>query len=274
MPTAPPPADPYQRAAEAAQVLAQRTGVPRHDVLVVLGSGWSGAADALGSTVAELPVSDLPGFLAPVAEGHAGLVRSCRLGRLAVLVLMGRTHLYEGHGTDPVVHGVRVAAAAGCRLAVLTNANGSLHPDWATGDGVVITDQLNLSFRSPLVGARFVDLTDVYSARLRALARAVSPDLREGVYAMLPGPQYQTLAETRMLRTLGADVVGMSTVLEAVAAREAGMELLGLSVVTTREGTGEVIDPEEVVAVASASASKLGHVVADVIERWAHPDVQ
>jgi purine-nucleoside phosphorylase len=114
----------------------------------------------------------------------------------------------------------------------------------------------------------------VYSARLRALARAVSPDLREGVYAMLPGPQYQTLAETRMLRTFGADVVGMSTVLEAVAAREAGMELLGLSVVTTREGTGEVIDPEEVVAVASASASKLGHVVADVIERWAHRDVQ
>lgn len=260
MSTAPPTDDPYALAAEAAAVLAARTGVSSHDVVVVLGSGWGGAADALGEVVAELPVEHVPGFHPPVAEGHAGLVRSCRLGDLAVLVLLGRTHLYEGHGAAAVAHPVRVAAAAGCRLAVLTNANGSLHPDWATGDGVLISDHINLSFQTALVGARFVDLTDAWSPRLRAIAQETEPALREGVYVMLPGPQYQTLAETRLLQQVGADVVGMSTVVEAVAAREAGLELMGLSVVTTREGTGEVIDPDEVVAVAAASATKLGHV--------------
>lgn len=269
MSTAPPTDDASALASRAAAVLAERTGVHRHDAVVVLGSGWGGAADAMGDVVAELPVADLPGFHAPVADGHAGLVRSCQLGQSAVLVLLGRTHLYEGHGPAAVAHPVRVAAAAGCRLAVLTNANGSLHPDWATGDGVVISDHINLSFQTPLVGAQFVDLTDAWSPRLRDAAREIEPGLREGVYVMLPGPQYQTLAETRLLQTVGADIVGMSTVIEAVAAREAGMELFGLSVVTTREGTGEVIDPEEVVAVAAASASRLGHVVADVIERWA-----
>lgn len=274
MSSAPASADPYRRAAEAAHVLAERTGVPRHDVVVVLGSGWGGAASALGDVAAELPVVELPGFLPPTAAGHAGLVRSCRLGGSRVLVLLGRTHLYEGHGPQPVAHPVRVAAASGCRMAVLTNANGSLHPEWATGDGVVLTDHVNLSGVSPLTGARFVDLTDAYSPRLRSMAREAEPGLREGVYVMVPGPQYQTLAETRALRTVGADVVGMSTVIEAVAAREAGMELLGLSVVTTREGTGEVIDPDEVVAVAAASASKLGQVVAEVIERWTVSDVE
>lgn len=273
MSPAPPTVDPYERAGQAAAVLAALTGVERHDVVVVLGSGWGGAAAALGDLVTEVPVEQLPGFLAPVADGHAGLARSCRLGDLAVLVLLGRTHLYEGHGPEAVAHPVRTAAAAGCRLAVLTNANGSLHPDWATGDGVLISDHINVSFTSPLTGAQFVDLTDAWSPRLRAIARQARPELREGVYAMLPGPQYQTLAETNLLRTVGADVVGMSTVVEAIAAREAGMELFGLSVVTTREGTGEVIDPEEVVAVASASAAKLGQVVAEVIGRWSQIDV-
>jgi len=260
--------DAYEAAAEAARQVGQLTGVDRHDVVVVLGSGWTGAADALGRAVAEFPVADLSGFFPPVAEGHAGLVRSYDCHGTPVLAFLGRTHLYEGHGAGSVAHAVRTASAAGARLAVLTNANGSLHPEWATGTGVVISDHLNLSRTTPLVGPRFVDLSEAWSPRLRAWAREADPALVGGTYVMLPGPEYQTLAETQMLRTLGGDVVGMSTVLEAIAARELGMELLGLSVVTTREGTGEAIDPQEVVAVASAAAAKLGATVAEVIERW------
>jgi purine-nucleoside phosphorylase len=187
------------------------------------------------------------------------------LDGVRVLAVLGRTHLYEGRGVAPVVHVIRTAAAAGCRLAVLTNANGSLRPQWPTGTGVLIVDHLNLTGRSPLVGARFVDLTDAWCPRWRERARAVEDSLVEGVYAMLPGPHYQTLAETRALRTVGADVVGMSTVLEAIAARELGMELLGLSVVTTVEGTGEPVDGEEVVRMAAAAATRLGGVIAKVL---------
>lgn len=258
-------ADPYGAAQDAARALAAATGVERHDAVVVLGSGWAGAADALGTTVAEVEVTDLPGFVPVVAEGHVGRVRSTVLDGVRVLAFLGRTHLYEGRGAAQVAHAVRTAAAAGCRVAVLTNANGSLRPQWGTGTGVVLRDHLNLSYATPLVGPRFVDLTDAWSPRLRALATAADPDLVEGVYAMLPGPHYETVAEALMLRVLGADVVGMSTALEAVAAREAGLELLGLSVVTTVEATGDVIDGEEVVRAAAAAATRLGRVVATVI---------
>jgi purine-nucleoside phosphorylase len=261
--------DAYQLADEAAAVLAARTGVDRHDVFVVLGSGWTEAADAVGHTIAELPTTDVPGFHSPTAPGHVGLIRSVDCHGTPVLAFLGRTHLYEGHGSDAVVHAVRTAAATGTRLGVLTNANGSLHPEWATGTGVLIADHVNLSGGSPLTGARFVDQVDTWSPRLREWAREQDSALVEGTYAMVRGPEYQTLAETNLLRTCGADVVGMSTVLEAIAAREHGVELLGLSVVTTREGTGEVIDPEHVVAVASAAATKLGGTIAAVIERWA-----
>ena len=264
--------DPYAAAGLAAARLAELTGVPRHDAVVVLGSGWAGAAPALGRTVAELAVTELPGFRAPVADGHVGLVRSTELddgagGVRRVLSFLGRTHLYEGHGPGAVAHAVRTAAAAGCRLAVLTNANGSLRPQWTTGTVVLLRDHLNLAGTSPLVGPRFVDLTDAYSPAWRAAARAVEPGLVEGVYVMLPGPNYQTLAETLMLRTLGADVVGMSTVLETIAAREAGLDVLGLSVVTTVEGSGEPIDPNEVVRVAAAAATRMGGVIAAVLSR-------
>jgi purine-nucleoside phosphorylase len=258
---------PYALAVRAAAELARRTGVERHDAVVVLGSGWAGAAAAFGDPVAELDATELPGFLTPAAQGHTGRAISCRLGRRAVLVLQGRTHLYEGHGPAAVAHPIRTAAAAGARLAVLTSANGSLRPDWPTGIGVLLTDTLNLSACTPLVGPRFVDLTAAWSARLRVLARTVDPALVEGVYAMLRGPEYQTGAETALLRTIGADVVGMSTVLEAVAAREAGMELLGLSVVTTVEGGDSATDPAEVVAQAAAAATRLGAVVGAVLVR-------
>jgi purine-nucleoside phosphorylase len=264
--------DPYAVAQEAARELATRTGVQRHDALVVLGSGWGGAAAALGDPVAELDVRDLPGFQAPVAQGHAGRVLSTRLsGRgheLAVLAVLGRTHLYEGHGPDPVVHAVRTAAAAGCRTAVLTNASGAIRQDWPPGTGVVLRDHLDLAGAGPLRGPRFVDLTSAYSARLRALAHAADPGLVDGVYAILRGPHFETPAEARMLRMLGADLVGMSTVPEVVAARELGLELLGLSAVASVEPLEQGapgVDPDEVVRVAAAAATRMGRVIASVL---------
>jgi purine-nucleoside phosphorylase len=257
-------------ATEAAASLARATGVPRHDAVVVLGSGWDAAADVLGTLVAELEVAELPSFLAPVAPGHRGLARSYDLDGVAVLAYLGRTHLYEGHGPGPVAHPLRVAAAAGARVAVLTNASGGLREDWSPGTGAVIADHLNLTFVSPLDGPDFVDLTDAWSPRLRAAARASDPTLVEGVYAQLRGPSVQTVAETAMLRTLGADLVGMSTVVEAIAARAAGLELLGLSAVTTREGTGEVLDPDDVVAVAQATARRVSRVLPGVLTATRH----
>ena len=201
-----------------------------------MGSGWVPAADALGERRgASSPVTDLPGFTPAAALGHAGRIRvgPARPHRQAGPVFLGRTHLYEGHGVARVVHGVRTAAAAGCSTVVLTNGCGGAAPGRTrVGQPVLISDHLNLTATSPIIGANFVDLTDLYSPRLRALAREVDPTLAEGVYVQLPGPHYETPAEIRMLRTLGADLVGMSTVLETIAAREAGAEVLGISLVT------------------------------------------
>ncbi len=252
-------------AAEAAAAFADRSGVPRHAAAVVLGSGWSVAADALGRLVAEVRTSDLPGFVPPAAPGHPGLLRSYDLDGIPLLAFLGRTHLFEGHGPGAVAHAVRTAAAAGSRVVVLTNASGSLRPDWAPGTGVLIADHVNLSGVSPLVGAHFVDLTDCWSPRLRSLARAESPALLEGTYAMMSGPSVQTGAETRMLRVMGADLVGMSTVLEAIAARGVGLEVLGISATTTIEGSGEALDPDAVVAVGEATARRLAPVIANVL---------
>jgi purine-nucleoside phosphorylase len=264
------PNDPYDLARAAAVRLAERTGVPRHDALVVLGSGWAGAADALGEAVAEFGVRELPGFLPPVAQGHAGRIRSMELGDLALLVVLGRTHLYEGHGPGPVVHAVRTAAAAGCRTAVLTNASGAIRQDWPPGTGVVLRDHLDLAGAGPLVGPRFVDLTDAYAPRLRRLAHETDSDLTEGVYAILRGPHFETVAEARMLRTLGADLVGMSTVPEVIAARELGLDALGLSVVASVEPLeygAPGVDADEVVRVAAAAATRLGRIIATVLLR-------
>jgi purine-nucleoside phosphorylase len=252
----------------AAEALAARTGAAKHDVAIVLGSGWVPAVDVLGAAEADFPVTELPGFLPPAVEGHAGRIRSLEVGGRRVLAFLGRTHLYEGRGVEPVVHGVRVAAAAGCRVVVLTNACGGLRPGLAVGDPVLIRDHLNLTGRTPLVGARFVDLSDVYAARLRALVREVEPGLAEGVYAQFPGPQYETPAEVRMAGILGADLVGMSTVLEAIAAHAEGCEVLGISLVTNlAAGLGEPLDHEEVLAVGRASATRMGELLAQVIPR-------
>ncbi|RBY91717.1 purine-nucleoside phosphorylase [Blastococcus sp. TBT05-19] len=263
-----PATDPTALAEQAAQALTGALGGP-HDVAIVMGSGWAPAADAFGAGEASVAIGDLPGFAAPTAVGHGGEVRSVRVGERKVLLFLGRTHFYEGRGIDPVVHGVRTAAAAGVGTVILTNAAGGLAPEHRVGQAVVISDHLNLTARSPLVGANFVDLTDLYSARLRALALELDPSLVEGVYAQLPGPHYETPAEIRMLRTLGADLVGMSTALEAIAARAAGMEILGLSMVTNAAAgiTGEKLDHAEVLAAGKAAAGRLGEFLVELIGR-------
>jgi purine-nucleoside phosphorylase len=227
-------------AAGAAAELARRSGVDRHDVAVVLGSGWAAAADGLGTASWEEPVARLPGFPAPTALGHGGTVRSLRRQELRVLVLLGRVHLYEGHPATTVTHGVRTAVAAGCRTVLLTNAAGSIRPSLAVGDAVLLADQLDLTARvgpPPAPGSRHATGSphtpgSPYAGALRDLARQVDPALSDGVYAGLPGPHFETPAEIRALRLLGADLVGMSTVHEAAAAHAAGAGVLGVSLVS------------------------------------------
>jgi purine-nucleoside phosphorylase len=256
-------------AAAAADRLQELSGVTKHDVALVLGSGWLPAVDALGEVVSDLATTDLPGFAPPAVEGHAGRVRSVRAGDRMLLVFLGRTHLYEGRGVRAVVHGVRTAAAAGCRTVVLTNGCGGLREHWTPGTPVLISDHVNLTATSPLEGATFVDLTDLYSPRLRALCREVEPGLEEGVYVQFPGPHYETPAEIAMVRAIGGDLVGMSTTLEAIAAREAGMEVLGISLVTNLAAgiTGEPLDHAEVLEAGRASAARMGELLGAVLPR-------
>ena len=268
----------FDEAREAAAYLAQRTRRAAYDALVVLGSGWGPAVDGWGAPASRLRTADVPHFLGPVAEGHRGELLAFDLDGLAVLVQSGRTHLYEGHGPRPVVHGVRTAAALGARLVVLTNANGSLRPGWAIGQPVLVSDHLNLTGVSPVEDLRLVDpsrpldprlpgqrVEKVWSGRLREVARGLDPALEEGVYAQLRGPHYNTAAEAEWMRRLGADLVGMSTVPEAIAARECSMEVVGFSTVTAIEGSGEATDPSAVVAAAESTAGRLGPLLATLL---------
>jgi purine-nucleoside phosphorylase len=268
-------ADAYAAAACSADRLAKLTGEARHDAAVILGSGWAAAADALGTAGTEVPLADLGGFPVPTVPGHEGTVRSVDAGGRRVLVFLGRSHLYEGHSPGDIVHGVRTAVAAGCRVIVLTNAAGGINDAFRVGQPVLIADHLNLTGRSPLSGpppplgypSRFTDLSEAYSARLRRLALDVEPDLAQGVYAALPGPHYETPAEIRMLRALGADLVGMSTVLEAIAARHLGAEVLGISLVTNMAAglAPHGIGHAEVIAAGQAAAARMGGLLARIL---------
>ena len=227
------PADPFQIAEEAATQIAEKTGVERHDIALTLGSGWAKAADLIGETTATIAATEIIGFSKPALEGHVGSLRSVLLpsGKRA-LVIGARTHYYEGHGVRPVVHSVRTAAAAGAKVMILTNGAGGIRESWKPGTPVLISDHINLTADSPLEGATFVDLTDLYSARLRGLARSIDPSLDEGVYCQFRGPNYETPAEVQMAKSFGGHIVGMSTALEAIAARQSGMEVFGMSLIT------------------------------------------
>ena len=266
-----PGTNPFDVAREAAAHIAEATGVAKHDVALVLGSGWGGAADLLGETVAEIPSHEIPGFSAPAVAGHVATTRSIRINGTDkhALVLGSRTHLYEGKGVRRVVHGVRTAAATGATSVILTNGCGGLNLDWAPGSPVLISDHINLTATSPLEGATFVDLTDLYSSRLRDLAREVDPSLPEGVYAQFPGPHYETPAEVRMAGRMGADLVGMSTTLEAIAARHAGLEVLGISLVTNlAAGISPVpLSHGEVIEAGKAAGPRISALLAKIVER-------
>lgn len=226
-------ANPFEVAKLAAAKIAELTGVAQHDIALTLGSGWAKAADLIGETTATINAVDVPGFSAPKVEGHVATIRSVLLpsGKRA-LILGARTHYYEGHGVRRVAHGVRTAAAAGVKTMILTNGAGGIKETWKPGTPVLISDHINLTADSPLEGATFIDLTDLYSKRLRDIARTVDASLDEGVYVQFRGPHYETPAEVQMAKTIGGHLVGMSTALEAIAAREAGMEILGFSLMT------------------------------------------
>lgn len=262
--------DPTDRAAEAAAAIRQRFGVAGIELVFVLGSGWSAAADQLGEPLGECPLAELPGFAAPTVAGHGGVLRLVRTPNAKVAaVFTGRTHFYEGRGVDAVVHGVRTAAAAGAAVLVLTNGCGGLNRDWAAGTPVLIADHLNLTGATPLRGATFLDLTEAYSRRLRDVARDVDPELPEGVYAQFRGPAYETPAEVRMAGAIGADLVGMSTALETIAAREAGMEVLGISLVTNLAAgiSPDSLSHAEVIEAGRQAAPKLTSLLTGLAAR-------
>ncbi len=264
-----PSVSPFAIAAEAAADIARLTGVERHDIGLTLGSGWARAADLIGETTATLPATEVTGFSRPALEGHPGTIRSVLTPKgTRVLVIGARTHYYENHGVRRVVHSVRTAAAAGARIMVLTNGAGGIKETWQAGQPVLISDHINLTADSPLEGATFVDLTDLYSRRLRDIARAVDPTLDEGVYTQFRGPHYETPAEVQMARIIGGHIVGMSTALEAIAAREAGMEVLGFSLITNLAAgiSPHPLSHEEVLEAGRTAEPVISALLARVVE--------
>ncbi len=254
---------PFADAATAAAELQAVTGGRPVEVAVVLGSGLGAFAEALTDS-RRLAMDDVHGFVGPTVPGHAGEIVAGRLDGRSVLVLAGRVHLYEGHDPHRVCHGVRTAAALGARVVVLTNAAGAIDPEYDVGSLVRVGDHLNLTGVNPLTGPRdgsqpgFVDLTTAYDADLRAAAAEIDPDMHEGVYAALAGPSFETPAEIRMLATMGATLVGMSTACETIASRQLGMRVAAFSLVTNRAaGLGEPLSHTEVTEVGRAAATSV-----------------
>lgn len=249
------------------------------EIFLVLGSALGGVADAVENPV-EIPFTDIPGLPASTVKGHAGRFVAGRLGGRSVLVQSGRYHAYEGYPYSVVVAPVRIAQLIGASSLIVTNAAGGIREGLRPGDIVGIVDHLNLHFRSPLEGpvregeTRFPDMTHAYDPALVAHAARVAEDmglrLSEGIYASLAGPAYETPAEIRMLRALGADTVGMSTVPSVTVARNRGMRVLGFSLVTNvAAGLGAgVLDHEEVMAEGRQGGAVLGDLIREVVRRW------
>lgn len=263
-------ANPFEIAQEAAKQIAKISGIQSHDIALTLGSGWAKAADLIGETVSEIPGSEIIGFSKPAVVGHVGTIRSIRLpnGKHA-LVIGARTHFYENHGVRSVVHSVRTAAATGAKTMILTNGAGGIKPQWDGGAAVLISDHINLTASSPLEGATFIDLTDLYSKRLREIAKTVDSSLDEGVYVQFRGPHYETPAEVQMAKIMGGHIVGMSTALEAIAAREAGMEILGMSLITNLAAGIQTtpLSHAEVLEAGRNAESRIGKLLAEIVTK-------
>jgi len=265
-----PTVDPFEIAKQAALVIAEKSGIAKHDIALTLGSGWAKAADLIGETIIAIPADEIPGFRKSQVVGHVSTIRSIALpnGKHA-LVLGARTHFYEGHGVRPVVHGVRTAAAAGAKIMILTNGAGGIKTSWAPGTPVLISDHINHTATSPIEGANFVDLTDLYSKRLRDIARTVDPSLDEGIYMQFRGPHYETPAEVQMAKAVGAHLVGMSTALEAIAARAAGLEVLGLSLSTNLAAgiSSTPLSHAEVLAAGKEAEPRISALLAEIVAK-------
>ena len=259
----------FELALSSAQAIEKITRVRRHDIALTLGSGWGKAADLLGETQFVIPAENIPGFFASGIPGHSGTIRSIQMpnGKNA-LVIGARTHYYEDKGVRAVVHSVRTAAACGAKVMILTNGAGGIKDAWSPGQPVLISDHINLTANSPLEGATFIDLTDLYSQRLRALAREVDPSLDEGVYVQFRGPHYETPAEVQLAKALGGHIVGMSTALEAIAAREAGMEVMGLSLITNLAAgiSPHPLSHQEVIDSGKAAEPFISRLLADIAQ--------
>jgi len=272
------PHDLLGRIAAAATLLRDR-GVDAADVAIVLGSGLGAFADRLDDAT-RVPYGEIPHWPASAVVGHAGVLVAGRLGGRQVIVLSGRAHVYEGHPLDDVTFGMRVLGALGVPRVILTNAAGGINTSFATGALMLIDDHINLMGRNPLVGPhdprlgpRFPDMTEVYSKRLRevaaAAARARGLTVEHGIYAAVLGPSYETPAEIRAFRTLGADAVGMSTAPEAIVARHMGLEVLGISCITN-PAAGVVDRPlehAEVMEVAARVGSEFIALLEGIVER-------
>ena len=252
----------------AAEKLTNLTQISSFDVALILGSGWSKATDQLGEITADIPANEIPGFSDSGIVGHLGRLISIQLpNRSHALIIGARTHLYESNGPQAVAHSVRVAAACGAKTIILTNGAGGIKEQWKPGTPVLISDHINLTGATPLEGATFVDLTNLYSKRLRDIARSVDPTLDEGVYVQFRGPQYETPAEVQMAKAMGGHIVGMSTALEAIAAREAGMEVLGLSLITNLAAgiSPHPLSHQEVIDAGKKAEPVISKLLADIV---------
>ncbi|MDR0435230.1 MAG: purine-nucleoside phosphorylase [Propionibacteriaceae bacterium] len=258
-------------ACDAADEIRHRAGVSGIDIAMVLGSGWSSGADKLGNVVATIPLDEITGFSRPVVAGHGGDAIITEVAGRNVLVYTGRTHFYEGRGTDAVAHGVRTAAELGAQVLVVTNGCGGLDTTWKPGQVVLLRDHINLTGATPLHGPNFIDMSEAYDKELRTLVHGIDPTLPEGVYAQFTGPAYETPAEVRMAGIMGATLVGMSTTLEVLAARAAGLRVLGLSLMTNLAAgvSAEKLDHAEVIAAGREAAPRLAALLAQVSERIA-----
>ena len=268
----------FERIQGAARAIADHLDGRGAEAAIVLGSGLASVADFVTSP-RSAPYASLPGFPQTTVAGHPGRIVVGEAGAGKVILLLGRVHGYEGYPAPEVGFGVRVAAALGARTLITTNASGGVDPALKPGEIVAISDQINLTGTSPLtgpnderLGPRFLDMTDAYAPALRALAKTVAPaslgaPLPEAIYAGMAGPAYETPAEVRLLRTLGAGLVGMSTVLEVIAARHAGMAVLGLSLVANHAAgvTGEPLRHEDVTRAAAAGSAAMAKLVGAVI---------
>jgi purine-nucleoside phosphorylase len=268
----------YDRIQDAVGVIRRATSA-QPDVGIILGTGLGGLAEKISVEVA-MPYEQIPGFPLSTVETHAGRLLLGRLGKRPVVAMQGRFHRYEGYGLADVTFPVRVMRALGARTLVVSNACGGMNPLWSPGDLVLLSDHINLLGDNPLIGAnddrlgsRFPDMSDPYDRELRSLAHAVATELgiglREGVYVAVPGPNLETRAEYRMLRGMGADVVGMSTVPEVIVAAHGGMRTIGISIITDQclPDALEPADIERIIETARRAEPSLTRLIAGLVER-------